>query len=293
LVAPIERGATVLAREVRTAPGGKGLNQAVAASRAGAATAIVGVVGDDPSGVRLRSVAVEAGIDVSGLDVRQGSTSGCAYVLVGPDGSSTIAVDPGANALLSAASAGRFAQAAVVVAQLEISLDAVRAAFTRARELGSRTVLSASPLVPDCASLLGMTDVVICNEDEAAQLAASLPDGDRAPGKGSESDPARRFGDEVPGVVKAAADAGRALVALGAGACVVTLGGDGAVVIEGGVTTHVPPVRVENVQDTTGAGDAATGALAASLARGASLVEATGAAMVAGAAVVASLGAFG
>lgn len=263
-------GETVLGSDLVTLPGGKGANQAVAAARLGARTAFVGRVGDDGHGGFLRSALLRDGVDLSGLTTTEGA-SGVALITVDPDGDNSIVVAPGANGRVTVAdvTAARplIESAAVVALQLEIPLPAVAEAARYAR----RVVLNLSPAAAVPAELLALCDPLVVNEHEAAFLLA----------------------DE--GSVGSAAERAVALLELGVRSVVVTLGADGAVVGGTGLggtagTVHVSSPRVE-VVDTTGAGDAFTGALCRRLAAGDDLVAAAHFAVRVGAAAVRKAGA--
>lgn len=257
-------GETVLARGRETRAGGKGLNQAVAAARAGARTSLVAAVGDDEAAEMLLAEAAGAGIDTAAVRRRPGP-SGSAWIMVRADGENAIVVDGGANAGLDDLSAEERALvggAAVVVAQLETPLPAVAAAARAAREGGARFVLNAAPARDLPADLLALVDVLVVNEHEVRQLAA--------------------LGDVEAAAHRLLADVG---------AVVVTLGAEGALLLDGlAAPRRVPGVRAD-VVDTTGAGDTFTGVLAAELAAGSDLDAAAARAVVAGALAVETVGA--
>ncbi|MFD5099292.1 ribokinase [Streptomyces albidochromogenes] len=274
LVIGVERrpapGETVLGSDLAVHPGGKGANQAVAAARLGARTALLARVGDDAHGRLLLDSQRAAGVDTGAVRVG-GAPTGVALITVDPSGDNSIVVSPGANARLTPDdirdAAGLFARARVVSAQLEIPLETVTEAV-RARAAGSRFVLNPSPPRPLPAEVLTACDPLVLNEHEARFVLG----GDGLDGK----DPEGRA---------------RALLALGARSVVVTLGAEGALVAEGGGTAvRVPSPRVGAV-DTTGAGDAFTAALAWRLGRGEDLVTAAAFAVRVGAAAVTKEGA--
>jgi ribokinase len=263
-------GETVLGHDLVMVPGGKGLNQAVAAARAGATTAFVGMVGDDSAGQHLLAVLDEEGVDTRGV-ATVGALTGRALISVADDGENHIVVVPGANAAVSVAHVDRHhapvERARVVLAQLEIPLVAVETALRRARASGVTTILNATPPLPLDADLLRLVDVLVVNEHEAAAMA----------------------GGSVANSTDAS-DAGRALRASGCGVVVVTLGSEGAVLVSEDGVVHRPAIRVD-VIDTTAAGDAFAGTFAARLAEGAELAEALRWAIAAGALAVTTLGA--
>jgi ribokinase len=263
-------GETVLGHDLVMVPGGKGLNQAVAAARAGATTAFVGMVGDDSAGQHLLAVLDEEGVDTRGV-ATVGALTGRALISVADDGENHIVVVPGANASVSVAHVDRHhasvERARVLLAQLEIPLLAVEAALRRARASGVTTILNATPPLPLDAELLRLVDVLVVNEHEAAALAGGSVS--------SSTD---------------ASDAGRALRASGWGVVVITLGSEGAVLVSENGVLHRPAIRVE-VIDTTAAGDAFAGSFAARLAGGAELADALRWAVAAGALAVTAFGA--
>ncbi|MGW7198826.1 ribokinase [Streptomyces chryseus] len=275
LVIGVERrpapGETVLGSDLAVHPGGKGANQAVAAARLGARTALLARVGDDAHGRLLLDSQRAAGVDTGGVRVG-GAPTGVALITVDPSGDNSIVVSPGANARLTPEdirdAAGLFARARVVSAQLEIQLETVTEAV-RTRAAGSRFVLNPSPPRPLPAEVLAACDPLVLNEHEARFLLGD--GGDGFDGK----DPEGRA---------------RALLALGARSVVVTLGAEGAVVAEGGTAVRVPSPRVGAV-DTTGAGDAFTAALAWRLGLGEDLATAAAFAVRVGAAAVTKEGA--
>ena len=248
------RGETVLAREQARHPGGKGLNQAVAAARAGARTVFVGALGDDDAGAALRATMTDAGIE-AGLVRTAMQPTGTALITVQADGDNTIVVAAGANGTvdrLLPAERAAVAGAAVLVAQLEVPVSAVAEAAAVARESGATVVLNAAPARPLDDALLRLVDVLVVNEHEALVLS----------------------GRDDPGAAVLALLDRVATV-------VVTRGSEGAeVVTRGADPVHVPTPEV-SVVDATGAGDTFTGVLAAGLAVGSQLAESAARAVVA------------
>ncbi|MFH9082990.1 ribokinase [Streptomyces sp. NPDC017673] len=272
LVIGVERrpaaGETVLGGDLAVHPGGKGANQAVAAARLGAATALLARVGDDGHGRLLLDSLRAAGVDTVGVLVG-GAPTGVALITVDPSGDNSIVVSPGANSrLLPAdvrAAANVLRASRVVSAQLEIPLETV---VEIVRNLGpdSRFVLNPSPPRELPAEVLAACDPLILNEHEARVVL-----GDAC----ASDDPE---------------DWARLLLARGPRSVVVTLGAEGALVADGSGTARVPSVKVDAV-DTTGAGDAFTAALAWKLGSGADLADAAVYAARVGAAAVTRRGA--
>lgn len=242
-------GETVLGRRFWTTGGGKGANQAIAAARLGASTAMVGRLGRDPFGVDLRRRLADAGVDVTFVGEGE-EHSGVAMITVDDGGENTIVVVAGANMALAAgevaAAAAAFAGAGAAVAQLEVRDEVLLAAAQLARQAGATFVLNAAParqLPPD----LWPVDVLVVNRGEAVQLT------------GVEADP-----DALAAALLARTTRGVAL----------TLGGAGVIVAVQGDGLHRLPAFPVRVVDTTGAGDAFTAGLTVRLAEGARLVEA-------------------
>lgn len=230
-------------------PGGKGANQAVAAARLGVPTAFVGRIGTRTHGEDLLAALAAEQIDRRGVVTDAQAGPGIALIMVASaDGENSIVYVPGSNAQLSPAdvqaSAALLRSARVLVAQLEVPLPAVEAAFALARAAGVCTVLNAAPAqaLPD--ALLAQTDWLVLNETELAQLSA-CPTPDLA-------------------AVQAAAGL---LLARGARQVLVTLGAQGVLCCGAQGSRHLPARSVQAV-DTVGAGDTFVGGLAAGLAEG-------------------------
>jgi ribokinase len=266
-------GETLLGSSSAHLPGGKGANQAVAAARMGARTAMVGAVGRDPAAGTALSLLEDASVDLTGV-TRTDAATGLAVVTVAADGENAIVVVPGANATMTPQRlrevATVIAGAAVCVLQCEIPLDAVREAAHVAAAAGVRVVLNAAPATALPAATVRVADPLVVNQHEAAivldalRRTGSAPHGRRS-GEGDEEP-----GTGHPATVRRAVRDAEDLRAAGVPSVVVTLGPDGAVVADGTGWTVVPATPVP-VQDTTGAGDAFVGAMAGRLADGADL----------------------
>ncbi|MDX8144163.1 ribokinase [Lentzea sp. BCCO 10_0061] len=235
-------GETVLGGDTVVLPGGKGANTAVAAARVGASVALIGAVGGDGYGSLLRESLESSGVDTA-LVKTSARPTGIAYITVTPDGENSIVVSPGANAdvSLSDVDGVSFDGAQVLTCSLEVPLETVIHAIGVASQAGVRTVLNLSPVAELPAETLKQLTVLIVNEHEAAQLASDWRD----------------------------------LLKLGPTSAIVTLGSRGAAVVARTGVVEVPSIEVDEVVDTTGAGDAFAGALSARLAEGDNLVQAT------------------
>jgi ribokinase len=263
LVVPVPRhprpGETVLGGDLAEHPGGKGANQAVAAARLGASVAMLGRVGADDAGARLRRVLDLEGVDATRVLPVDGLPTGRALIAVDhTTGENSIIVSPGANTALSpehcAAEGALLRDASVTLLQHEVPPETVAAA---ARLAGGTVLLNPAPARELTLDLLHMVDLLVPNREELASLVGHpLPD------------------------LHAVADAARQL--RGPTAVVVTLGADGALLCEDGAVAFVPPHQVSPL-DTTAAGDAFCGALAFCLVDGLGLHEAVRRANVAAA----------
>jgi len=309
LVIGVERrpgaGETVLGSDLAVRPGGKGANQAAAAARLGARTSLLARVGDDAHGRLLLDALGDAGADTRTVR-RGGAPTGVALITVDPTGDNSIVVSPGANARLTpedvAASEDVLGAARVVSLQLEIPLETVESAVRSAVRAGTRVVLNPSPVAPLAADVLAACDPLVLNEHEARVLLAdSGPEAEADSGLPDSDLPGSRLADSgLPdsGLADSATSPeewAAALLRRGPRSVVITLGPEGALAAEraDGDGTHavrVPSPSVPAV-DTTGAGDAFTGALAWRLARADSLADAVRYAVRVGAAAVTRAGA--
>jgi ribokinase len=254
-------GAT-LAGEYASGPGGKGFNQAVAATRAGAATTFVCALGDDAGGALARSLAQADDIDLRAR--HSAAPTGTAGIFVDARGRNSIVIGAGANADLDPgfviAQQDATATAGVVLAQLESPLAAVEAALRAARAFGAIAMLNPAPAnatVP--RELLALCDLATPNETEFAALLATHCD------ERVDPDAVAGYDDERLHQL--------ARRLLPQGSLVVTLGGAGLFVSHpsGALrgddnASYRIAAEAAQVVDTTGAGDACNGALAASLA---------------------------
>jgi ribokinase len=265
-----EPGETVTGAELALFPGGKGANQAIAAARLGAEVAMLGRVGEDPFGRELVENLRDNGIDTSRVEAVAGAPTGSAFITVTPDGENAIVVSPGANRRFGPndveAVSEDLRKARLLLVQLEVEVEAIETAALIVTGNGGRFLLNLAPAREVSDELLRLADPLVVNEHEAAFL---LGEDTREP-------------DESAGK----------LLELGPPSAVVTLGAAGAILATTESSRHFSAPDVE-VVDTTGAGDAFMGALAAKLAEGALLEEAVPYAVLAGAVAVTREGAQG
>lgn len=268
-----EPGETVTDARLATHNGGKGANQAAAAALLGASVVLLGRVGDDGFGEPLVEVLADKGVDTSLIEAAPDSSTGTAFITVTPDGENAITVAPGANRRLSPEdvdeASGSIAEARVLIAQMEVPPQVVLRAVEVAAESGTRALVNLAPPFEVPRALLEKLDPLVVNEHEAGFL----------------------LGERIEGVDRALSAAAE-LLALGPKSAVITVGEAGAVFADGESTEHLPAPKVD-VVDTTGAGDAFVGALAARLAKEESLGDAVAYAVRAGAAAVTKEGAQG
>ena len=250
-------GETVWGDHFQTFHGGKGANQAVAAARLGGTVSLIGKVGDDDFGGRLRQGLEEARVDTSELTVAAGTASGVALISVDRQGQNSITVVPGANGELMPADLERclpqLRSAGIILTQLEIPMDTVEFLCTTARAAGVPLMLDPAPArsLPD--SLLRSVTYLTPNETETCTL-CGLREEELTP--------------------KTAPLMARRLRASGVANVILKMGPHGAFVAGAdGTEEWVPAFPVQAV-DTTAAGDAFNGGMAVALMRGASLAEA-------------------
>lgn len=246
-------------------PGGKGFNQAVAAARAGAATTFITALGADDTAAGARVLAAAEGIDLRD-EVHADLATGTAGIFVDATGRNVIVVAPGANAALGAAfvqaQAQAFRGARVVLAQLEVNADAVQAALDAAGDAGALAILNPAPAnAPTTDTMLAVADVLTPNETEFAGMLA------RHEGRTVDADALSSLPDaELHALCRQLAPRATVVVTLGAAGAFVSHGEQ----LRGDRVAHYRlPARAVTAVDTTGAGDAFSGALAAALAQAA------------------------
>jgi ribokinase len=263
-------GETILGATVSFLPGGKGLNQAVAAARLGVPTAMIGAVGNDAFANSLRGFLSGNDIDCSGVREVDGPATGVALIQVAQK-DNAITVASGANLHFTKEMAHQAPRRDEVwVAQFETPIAATEAILKRARAAGARTVLNLAPFVPHADRLMKVVDVAVLNEIELSQATGTKL--------------------RAASAVRDVAAACQKLRAKGARTVVATLGARGAVVVTADGATAIPAFKAK-VVDTTGAGDCFVGALAARMSAGATAIEAARYASAAAACSVERLGA--
>jgi ribokinase len=244
-------GETVLGREFRMVPGGKGANQACAAAklaRPGTVVRMTGCTGFDLFADHLRASLSAAGVDTRYLRARRNAPTGAALIEIDQAGQNAIVVAPGANSDLTAAdleaARAAFDDAAFMLVQLETPLETVEAALRLARTAGAITMLDPAPAQRLPKVILDQVSILTPNESEACALLNVA---------------ASRIS------IAQAAEAARAIRALGPAAVVLKLGDAGCIYLDDTVMIHRPAFDVAAV-DTTAAGDTFNAGLAVALA---------------------------
>lgn len=238
-------GETILSKDYKKIPGGKGANQAVAAKRLGSSVSFIGKVGQDENGCELLKVLEQDKIDTNNIKYSEHTPTGIAIITVDDTGSNSIIVVPGANMEVDNKSIedaeNVIKDSKLLIAQFETPLDITIKAFEIAKKNGVTTILNPAPAknIPD--ELLKLTDIIIPNETEAFELTGIKV-------------------EDISGV-KEAADS---FMAKGVKFVIITLGERGAALVSNDKFSIIPAYKVKAV-DTTAAGDSFIGALASKL----------------------------
>jgi len=247
-----EPGETISGDDLQIIPGGKGANQAVAATRQGATVVMIGRVGNDSFGPELINNLKQNNVYTSHVQIDSHSATGTAIIVVDSNGQNSIVLSAGANGKVSPADldAASFPDHKMLLLQLEIPIETVLSATQRARESGLRILLNPAPArsLPD--ELISLPDFILPNETELSLL-TSQPVND----------------------ISSAEKAAITLLARGAQTVIITLGAHGALIVSKEIIKHVPPFKVQ-VVDTTAAGDAFIGGFATALLQNKSIEEA-------------------
>lgn len=237
-----KEGETITAKSLNLYPGGKGLNQAIAASRLGGDVSFIGKVGDDEFGKHLINVLKDEKVNSEYVKYSTREASGQAVIMIDSNAKNCITVLGGANMSLVRddieSAVDVISKSKVMIAQLEVPIEAVITGFKIAKEKDVLTIFNPAPAknIPD--ELYGVTDIIIPNESELEKIS----------------------GKPVT-TIDEAVQAGKEIINKGVKIVIATLGDQGAVVISKKENIHVEGHKVKAV-DTTAAGDSFIGAIA-------------------------------
>ena len=245
-------GETAVGDLIRTSPGGKGSNQMVAAHMSGSEALLIAKIGDDALANCLHDFYESKGFPKKYIKICEGANTGTAIIEIDKtDAQNRILIIRGANLLLDEgdviAAEADFADADVVLTQLETADEPIIAAAKMAKRHGKPFILNPAPYRPLSGELLSMVDYITPNETEAGYLT----------------------GTEISSVEDAKI-AAKKLLGMGVKNVIITLGVNGAYYTDGERETHVPGIKVKAVE-TTGAGDAFNGGFATALGEGADI----------------------
>ncbi len=275
-----ELGETVIGSSFRTAPGGKGANQAVQAARLGAQTYMAGSVGNDSFGKEMLAALNSSGVDTSHVKISSGLPSGVGHIEIQTGASGVqnrIIVVPGANFDLLPEDLSwledEVSSYDMVIMQLELRMDTIEYVARLSHDAGVPVMLNPAPAAPLSDALLSCVTFLSPNETEAGLLS------------GVQTDSEGRLSDE------ALQEAAAALMGKGAANVIITLGDRGAAVCSPDGVRRVPCVKMTGVVDPTAAGDSFVGAFCAAYAAGLSTQDALQVAVHAAAITVCGYGA--
>ncbi|MDO1605222.1 ribokinase [Lactobacillus sp. YT155] len=234
-------GETMKMEDKAQAGGGKGANQALAATRLGAQTSFISRVGDDGAADFMLETFKKDGMNTDHIIASQTAGTGQAFIIVENNGQNSIMIYGGANSEVSAADIEAaqdvIKDADILIAQFEVPMEAIVAAFKVAKENNVKTILNPAPATADIPTeLIKMSDIIVPNETEAQLIT----------------------GIEVTNRASMDQAAGK-LLEMGAGAVIITVGSTGSYYDTGEATGFVNAFKVKAV-DTTAAGDTFIGA---------------------------------
>lgn len=250
-------GESVIGNAFRTAPGGKGANQAVQAARLGVQTHMAGCVGDDSHGREMLQALNSSGVDTSHVKISREHPSGVGHIQIqtGAGGvQNRIIVVPGANFDLKPSDLAwletEIGSYDLVMMQLELEMPTIEYVARVAKAASVPVMLNTAPAAPLSDGLLSCVTFISPNETEASLLS------------GVKTDAQGRLSQE------AIQQAAGVLMGKGVPNVIITLGDEGAVICTSQGVKHVPCVKMTDVKDPTAAGDSFVGAFCAGYASG-------------------------
>ena len=247
-------GETVFGNRFQQFPGGKGANQAVAASRLGGDVHFVGNVGSDAFGKEMRDFLAEENIDTSEIAILDTAPTGIALITVNSASENCIVVVSGANMVWHTRDLARMTieRSDIVICQFEIPLEIVESVFERAKKIGATTILNPAPIKSGTERILKNVDYLVVNEVELEAFSGADVSPDDTISLHAAMEKLRQHGPL---------------------AIVATLGPRGAV-FSGATEKYEAQGYKVNAIDTTGAGDCFIGGFAAALATSDSVADA-------------------
>ncbi len=239
-------GETISGGGLATSAGGKGANQAAACARLGRQVTMVGCVGKDDFGARIKENLSAMGVDITHVNEEEAAPTGTAMILIDARGENCIVLSPGANQLvrIDAHTAELIKNAKLLLLQFEIASEVVFEAIEIANRAGVTVLLNPAPAIPLPDDIYKKVDYLIPNEVEAFQLT----------------------GVQVTDL-SSAQKAAQILLGHGTPTVIITLGAEGALLATSERMVHIPGLKIDAV-DTTGAGDAFIGGFASALLEG-------------------------
>lgn len=238
-------GETILAKSFEKISGGKGANQAVAASRLGANVSMIGKLGNDDNGHEIYKCLESDKVNTENILFDDVNPTGMAIISVNAEGNNAIIVVPGSNMNITKEEIEKcrktIINSEVIIAQFETPVEATIEAFKIAKENGVMTVLNPAPASKICDELMSLTDIIIPNETEAKTITNIKVEDEETAKKAAEK-----------------------FLEKGVHYVIITLGDKGAVLISKKQSILVPAYKVKAV-DTTAAGDGFIGALVTKL----------------------------
>lgn len=237
-------GQTVTGEKLMRFPGGKGLNQAIAAKRAGAQVLMVGAIGSDSEGDFLSQVLKSEGINSDFIN-QVTTQTGVAVIEVAKDAQNRILIIPGANALVrfKAEYLINAGTPKVCLAQLETPIAEVEKFIVSAKAAGAITILNPAPIQSLSSAIAASCDYLVVNETESSYLVGT---------------PSERLSKEEAIAI------GKQLLGKGFNQIIITLAENGSIFIDHNRQIYTPAFKVSAL-DTTAAGDAFCGAFATAL----------------------------
>lgn len=273
----VNPGETIEGLSVSFLPGGKGSNQAIAVANMGVSVGLIGSVGKDKFGDSLLENLIKNGVNTDFIE-RTSLSSGSAFVTVNSKGENQIIVVSGSNSSVSKTGFKKYVLKTkdlpkYLISQFETPMDVVYSAFSHAARIGVTTVLNPSPVRNIPKRIIDLTDIFILNEVEFSQVVGKTVSADSFDGSRLKQIAIdwQRFAT------------GKTLI--------LTLGDKGVIAFYKGVIIQQPAIKVENVVDTTGAGDCFCGSFIAFLDKGYDIHESLGLAQKASSLSIQSLGA--